>query len=325
MTVHNASFGFSASGTLVYAPDIPAEVAPVWVDRHGMEESALPIMPDQFFTPVLAPDDERVAVLRRRGADDSQTDLWVLEIARGVLTRLSFDGNNAGEVWTPDGKQLIYVSETTSQPHAIVRIAADGSGTPLVLLNPQERHLPMAITSDGRTLVVRRDKGTGAALASAYLTLSVLADSAPAAAPELLFESRFAMGPLSLSPDGRWAAYESSDSGREEIYVVPFPAADQKWQVSIRGGTEPVWSRSGRELFYRNRDEMMAVRVETSPTFRSAAPETLLSGQRRYRPAYDVDRAGNRFLMLKLADAPPGGFRVRVNWFEELRRRARAN
>ena len=126
------------------------------------------------------------------------------------------------------------------------------------------------------------------------------------------------MGQLSLSPDGEWAAYESRESGREEIAVVPFPTPDRKWQVSTRGGTQPVWNPNGRELFYRNRDEMVAVRVDTSPTFRIGTPDILFSA--RYRPVYDVDRNGQRFLMLKPAETPPGVFHVVVNWTEELKR-----
>ena len=320
----NSSFGFSSSGTLVYAPDIAPDVTPVWIDRRG-NETALPLLSDEYFAPTLAVDGERVALHMPRGSDGAQTDLWVYEFGRGTLTRLTFEGNNGGQVWTPDGKQLIHVSETESRPHALVAIAADGSGAPRVLLDPQERHLPMAITPDARTLVVRRDRGSGAALSSAYLTLTLVSDSSKTVAPELLFESRGAMGQLSLSPDGKWAAYESSESGREEIYVVPFPIPNRKWQVSTDGGTLPVWSRSGHELFYRDGDVLMAVPVQTSQVFRSGRPAVLLSGQRQYRPAYAVDPSGDRFLMLKLAETPPGGYHVVVNWFEELRRLAPAD
>jgi serine/threonine protein kinase len=320
----NASFGFSSSGTLVYVPDRAPEVTPVWIDRRG-NENVLPLLPNQYFAPILAADDERVALLMPRGSDEPQTDLWVYGLSRGTLTRLSFEGDNSGQVWTPDGKQLIHVSETESRPHALVAIAADGSGTPRVLLNPGQRHLPVAMTPDGRTLVVRHDRGSGAALSSAYFTLTLVSDPSKAVAPELLFESRFPMGQLSLSPDGKWAAYESSESGREEIYVVPFPIPDRKWQISTGGGTRPLWSRNGHELFYRDRNALMTVPVETKQAFRSGKPAPLLSGLRQYRPAYDVDRIGNRFLMLKLADTPPSGFHVVVNWFEELRRRAPAD
>ena len=322
--IRNASFGFSSSGTLVYVPESGPEVTAVWVDRHGIA-SEVPLPANQYLAPTLAPNGERVALLMRRGSDDAETDLWVYEFTRGTLTRLTFEGNNSGQVWTPDSKQLIHVSETKARPHALVAIAADGSGGARVLLNPEERHVPMAITPDGRTLIVRRDKGTGAALSSAYLTVTLPPAPSAAAPLEPLFESRVAMGELSLSPDGKWAAYESTESGREEIYVVPFPGPDRKWQISTAGGTYPLWSRTGHELFYRTRDVMMSVPVETNPTFRSGTPTILFSGQRQYRPAYDVDRTSERFLMLKLAETPPRDLHVVVNWFDELRRRAPAD
>jgi len=314
----NASFGFSFTGTLAYVPEAAVDVMPVWVDRRGTA-IPLPLVPGQYFAARLAPDDDRIALLIRRGTDNAETDLWAYEFAHATLTRLSFDGDNDSPVWAPDGKRLIYVADMPSQQHAIVSIAADGSGKPQLLFHSQERLLPMAITPDARTLIVRRDRGTGAATSSVFLTLKWSSDSQNTATATPLFESRFRMGQLSLSPDGHWAAYESSESGREEIYVIPFPAADRKWQISAGGGTQPLWSRNGRELFYRSRDEMMAVPVETSPTFRSGTPAALFSGQ--YRPLYDVDRNG-RFFMGKMSETPPGGYHIVVNWFEELRRRA---
>jgi serine/threonine-protein kinase len=313
----SASFGFSTSGTLVFVPDAGTDVAPAWVDRHG-NDTALPLSPGQYFAPTVAPDGARVALLMRRAADDERTDLWVHDFTRGTMTRLSFDGDNGGQIWSPDSRELIFVTETKARPHALVATAADGSGTPRLLLNPDERHVPMAITPDRRTLIMRRDTGTGAGRSSGYFTLALPSDASKPSVPEPLLESRFAMGHLSLSPDGKWAAYDSSESGRVEIYVVPFPAADRRWQISPSGGTWPVWNENGHELFYRNRQDVMSVRIDASPTFRSATPVALFSG--RHRPAYDFDRERQRFLMLKLPDAPPSEHHVVVNWQEELKR-----
>ena len=321
----NASFGFSDGGTLVYVPDAGSNVMPTWVDRHG-NGNPLPLPRGQYFAPAIAPDGERVALLMRRGTDDERTDLWVYEFGRGTMTRLTFDGDNGGQIWSADGKQLIFVAETSARPHALVALAADGSGAPQVLLNPEDRHVPMAITPDGHTLIIRRDTGTGPARSSAYLTLTLAPDASAQATLRPFLESRTAMGPLQLSPDGTWAAYESSESGREEVYVVPFPTPDRKWQISTDGGTQPLWNPNGRELFYRGRTDMMAVRVETTPTFRRGIPVILFSAQlRRYRPLYDVDREGQRFLMLELPMAPPNEHHFVVNWFDELRRRAPAD
>jgi hypothetical protein len=129
-----------------------------------------------------------------------------------------------------------------------------------------------------------------------------------------------------LSPDDKWAAYESTESGREEIYVVPFPEPNRKYQISTDGGTRPVWNRNGHELFFRGRPDMMAVPVDTTPAFRIGTPVTLFPLRfSQYRPFYDVDREAQRFLMLKLADERPNQHHFVVNWFEELRHRAPAD
>jgi Tol biopolymer transport system component len=130
-----------------------------------------------------------------------------------------------------------------------------------------------------------------------------------------------------FSPDGRWLAYISNESGRYEIYVQPFPGPGGKWQISSDGGTEPLWNRNGRELFYRSGDKMMAVDIATLPSFAAGTPRMLFEGQ--YVPApgaspnYDVSPDGQRFLMLKPIEQAAGPTQINVvlNWFEELKRR----
>jgi dipeptidyl aminopeptidase/acylaminoacyl peptidase len=133
-----------------------------------------------------------------------------------------------------------------------------------------------------------------------------------------------------FSPDGRWLAYVSSDeSGRDEIYVQPYPGTG-KWQISTEGGTEPLWNRNGRELFYRSGDKMMGVEITTQPEFSAGTPKALFEG--RYQPSpilnnYDVSPDGQRFLMLKPSEtreAAPTQINVVLNWFEELKRRVPA-
>ncbi len=131
-----------------------------------------------------------------------------------------------------------------------------------------------------------------------------------------------------LSPDGRWLAYDSDESGRLEVYVQPYPGPGGKWLISTEGGTQPVWNPNGRQLFYRNGDKMMAVEITMQPGFAAGKPRVLFEGQ--YGPSvatfpnYDVTPDGQRFLMLKAAEAEqaPTQINVVLNWFEELRRRA---
>ena len=145
-------------------------------------------------------------------------------------------------------------------------------------------------------------------------------------------DSRFSKARPQFSPDGRWVAYQSDETGRHEIYVTPYPGPGGKVPISNEGGTEPRWARNGRELFYRNGDKMMAVDIQTAPAFRAGAPRLQFEGHYyfaesavgRYGWSYDVAPDGKRFLMLKPAagqSAQSGQLHVVVNWFEELRRR----
>jgi serine/threonine-protein kinase len=317
----NVSFGLSSSGTLAYIPAVATDVRLAWVDRAGATEVLNPPA-GEYFDPKLSPDGDRVAVLRRRGPDANDLDLWVYDVNRRTMTRLTFEGNNFDDVWSRDGKQLIYTSATSPQSSSIVSIAADGGGSPTVLLTGSDRYFAMSVSADGRTLIVRRDTGSGPKTQSAYVTLPLTETGEAAGKSQLFFESRFPMGPLTLSPDGRWAAYESTESGREEIYVVPYPTRGGKWQVSTDGGIEPRWSRNGKELFYRRRNSLVAVSVLTTPNVRISQPIALFGGS--YRPAFDVAPDGRRFLILKSVDSVPGAsteIHVVVNWLNELRRR----
>ena len=132
-----------------------------------------------------------------------------------------------------------------------------------------------------------------------------------------------------ISPDGRWLVYASEESGRREIYVQPFPGPGGKWQISTEGGTEPVWNRNGRELFYRSGDKMMAVDISTQPSFAAGKPRKLFEGHylpnpiSLARPNYDVSADGQRFLMVKPIEqeqAAPTQINVVLNWTEELKR-----
>jgi len=131
-----------------------------------------------------------------------------------------------------------------------------------------------------------------------------------------------------FSPDGRWLAYISNESGRYEVYVQPYPGPGGKWQISTDGGTEPVWNRNGRELFYRSGDKMMAVDIATQPSFVAGKPRMLFQGQyvptNGTFPFYDVSPDGQRFLMLKPSEqsgAAPTQINVVLNWFEELKQK----
>ena len=144
--------------------------------------------------------------------------------------------------------------------------------------------------------------------------------------PTLLLGTPFNERRATFSPNGRWLAYQSNESGQNEVYVRPYPGPEGKWPISTEGGTEPVWSPDGRELFYRNRDQMMVVSVETEPSFTPGKPRLLFNGQFQFEPSdfaspnYDVSPDGQRFLMIKAAEEGANQINVVQNWFEELKR-----
>ncbi len=197
---------------------------------------------------------------------------------------------------------------------------ADGSGGLERLTTREYAHFPTSWSPDGQLLAfVEVNPTTG-------YDLWVLRLGDHKAQPFL--RTPFNESVPRFSPDGRWLAYISDESGRYEIYVQPYPGPGGKWQISTEGGTEPAWNPNGRELFYRSGDKMMAVDIATQPSFAASKPRVLFEGRYEPTPAtfpnYDVSRDGQRFLMLKpseAGEAAPTQINVVLNWFEELKRR----
>jgi Tol biopolymer transport system component len=319
-----ASFGFSDSGTLAYVTGVAPASANntlVWVDRNGAEQP-LPAPPRRYVAPAISPDGKRVAVHIADGSPISnKSDIWLYGLARGELTRLTLDERSIVPVWTPDSKLIYTPRDRTTRNYGIRSIPADGSGSPAEVSAPQPSALyASCVSPDGKVAIgfVR----TGVIERRGMWLLSLSAGAPAAGKPQLFLDSQFAKASPQFSPDGRWVAYQSNETGRNEIYVVPYPGPGPKEHVSNEGGTEPRWARSGHELFYRNGDKMMAVDVQTTPAFRVGAPRLLF--ELHYGAGYDVSPDGKRFLMLKPPAAQnvgPAQLHIVVNWFEELRRR----
>jgi serine/threonine-protein kinase len=308
----------------------------VWVDRQGREE-LLPAPPQGYRGPRLSPDGTRVAV----GRDDDESDLWLHDLERATLTRLTFDpAGDTTPIWTTDGRQLVFASNRSGQGQNVYIQAADGTGSAVRLTDTAKTQAVTSITPDGTQVLVsedRRDIG--------LLTLppSLLGKPMPPRASdseardvgkvEPLLATRFEERWGIVSPDGRWMAYESNSSGRFEIYVRPFPAVGEgQWQVSTGGGVQALWARDGRELFYVAPDgSLFTVPVDVSNTaWRAGIPSKLFSGPYYRGDAnqvgrhYDVTANGRRFLMLKeagsdLATAPQNLIIVQ-HFDEELKR-----
>ncbi len=308
-------YGFSGLGSLVYIPGPAGEPQHrlVWLDRKGVEEPlAAPVR--NYYLPRLSPDGQRITT----HILGESNDVWVYDIAGQTLTRVTFEGNNQFPVWTPDGKRVTFRA-TRGGTRNIWWKPVDGSGTEEQLTSGDHNQTPGSWSPDGQVLfyadsdpVTRED-------------LWVLPLEGERQARPFL-QTPFRESAAHISPDGQWLAYFSDESGRSEIYVQPFPDPGGKRQVSTEGGGEAVWARNGRELFYRNGDKMMAVDIQTQPTFSAGKPrllfETSPSLLTHTLGAFDVTPDGQRFLMVKLSEQelPATQLTVVLNWFEELKR-----
>jgi serine/threonine-protein kinase len=288
-------------GTLAYvsggnAAVVSASRTLVWVDRQG-RETPIPAPPRAYNFPRLSPDGTRVAVF----AQDQELDLWLWDLTRRMLTRLTLGSRGLEQtpIWTPDGLRLLFSSDRAGVPNLYVQ-AADGTGSATRLTDSANPQLPTGITADGTRVIFYELTPTR----QRDLRLLRLT---PTPRVEPLLETSYEERGGIVSPDGRWLAYESNSSGRFEIEVRPFPNVGAgQWQVSNAGGVQPLWARSGRELFYVTPDgALMTVPVEPRGATWSAGSATTLVEERYYTGAavnvsrqYDVSPDGQRFLML---------------------------
>ena len=318
-----ANYGVSEDGTLVYVRGGAGGLGTlVWVDRQEREEPIEGAPTRAYVAARLSPDGTRVAL----EVSDEDVEIWILDLARQALTRLTFDPSpSTSPVWTPDGRRVVFTSPRNGVPNLFWQ-AADGTGAVEQLTDNQNAQTPTSFGPDGTHLVFyEQSQGMGR-----NLHMLSMDDEHRS---EVLVTANSNQDASDVSPDGRWIAYESLESGQDEIFVRPFPEVESgRWQVSADGGQEPVWSADGSELFYRTLDErIMAVRGQAGPTFAAAAPQLVLdaSGYRARAAsggrAFDVSADGERFLMIKpgsdVTDASTQSQIVIVeNWFEELKR-----
>jgi len=311
-----AQYSFSATGSLIYVPGgVQATRAGlVWVNRLGAEQP-LAVPTHGYRNPRLSPDGRRVAI----GIADLGSQIWLYDLSADTLTRITFEGNaNSYPAWTPDGKRIAFESAKEG-PLNLYWQLADGSGGLERLTTSESWQVLSSWSPDGQLLAFTEVNPT-----TSY-DIWILRMSDRKAQPFL--RTAFNEAAPQFSPDGRWIAYASDESGRFEVYVQPYPGPGGKWQVSTEGGTEPVWNRNGRELFYRSGDKMMAVDVTTQPSFVAGKSRMLFQGPYLPTPGtlpnYDVSPDGQRFLMLKpseQSEAAPTQINVVLNWFEELKR-----
>ena len=316
-----APYAFSDDGMLVYVPGGDSALGVgnqrilVWVDREGHEEP-LGTEPRSYFSPRLSPDGQRLATRVTQGG---AWDIWIDDLIRGTSSRLTFDPSlDFTPLWTPDGERVVFTS--LREGGGLYQVAADGTGQIEILIQTLANVWAQSFSPDGSNLVFDLFGDIHSlSMEGAYIS-------------QPLLQTAFVENLATVSPDGRWMAYQSDESGQIEVYIRPFPNVDDgKWQVSSDGGREPHWGAEGRELFFRNAGMMMMVSVEAEPAFSAGIPSVLFTGSYA-APApqvanYDVSPDGQRFLMMKNAEETGGetGDKYLIvvdNWFEELNRLA---
>jgi serine/threonine-protein kinase len=321
--IGSADLAVSEAGTLVFGMGAgKGQWEFAWVTRDGKAQAVDPDWQGHFWTPSLSPDGRQLAVAMPNLAGEGNY-IWVKHLDRGPSIRLS-PGPSENPTWTRDGRSVMFTSNPAAASFDLWSKRADGSGQ-AVLHFHRTRNMNDAHSSpDGKWLIFLAPDSVSGSLD----ILGIRPGFDTVAVP--LVATRFIEAAPTLSPDGRFLAYTSNETGDYEIYVVPFPnTGTAKWAVSSRGGTEPLWSHSGRELFYRDGSaNLVAVDVKLTPTFSLGRSTALfpMGGFRSHElfPEYAVSPDDRRFLMIRRSvPNAPDKLIVVENWFEELRAKSR--
>jgi serine/threonine protein kinase/WD40 repeat protein len=317
-------FSASETGVLAYFTSSMSAVTQLtWLDRggHKLENVGEPRPQNSV---VLSPDGSRAAVSQTLGPTSSDCDIWVRDFAQGTLERITSGPSQPWiAVWSPDGSHVAFASRSSGSL-GIYQKSSNGVGNEEILLKSDALLYPYDWSPDGRFLIYGRP--------GSHLDLWYLPVTGDDRKPRAYLQSQFSQSQAQFSPDGRFVAYTSDETGRSEIYVRPFPnASGGRWLVSTNGGTQPRWRRNGKELFYISADsKMMAAGVTTTPEFKklddpkAMFPVPVLSGGSAFNVfRYDVSRDGQRFLIdasatEKAAARPP--ITVVLNWPALLKR-----
>ncbi|MGH9730233.1 MAG: protein kinase domain-containing protein [Candidatus Acidiferrales bacterium] len=327
--IRKGIFGVSENGTLIYENAMRGGLQIAWRDRSGKTISQTGT-PGDFGTPAISPDGSRVAVSYTEPGT-GKPDIWVYDLARGIKTRITFaPGINADAFWSPDGK-VCFVSNQEGAFHLgafhLYEKAADGTGQAIPLVaRDDEAEFFGTWSADGKYFAFQRSgsieqrtanegAGTNGPASGEIWAISRGGDEKPF---PVVQNGQFVAIQPALSPNGKWLAYVSDESGTFEVYVVPFPRGTGKWQISSAGGNWPRWSHSGNELFYRGIGNLMSAQIsEKQGNFAVGKTQELFKanpGRGGLGPMYDVTADGKKFVIAEQAQQDTAPLTVVVNW-----------
>jgi len=311
-------FAVSDTGTLAYLPgSAVSEVQMVWLNPSG-DETVFAMEPGAVY-PDVSPDGARVAFTASVAGN---VDIYIRERARNARSRLTFDpARDLAPVWTPDSKRIVFASARDGAQNLYWQ-AADGTGTAERLTTSENDQYSYAVTPDGQTALYIEQ---GGATNYDIYAVSLTGDRAPRPLLVTPFDERRP----SVSPDGNWMVYQSNESGSFELFVRPYPNVDGgRWQVSAGGGSSPIWSPAGGEIFYRQGTTIQRVPVTTTPVVSVGTPSPIATASLPVDGAgmtYAIDETGKAFLVVRPAGGAGGPveFRLVLNWFEDIKARVR--
>jgi serine/threonine-protein kinase len=308
-------FAVSENGTLVYVPGSSAKRQIVWVGRDGKQSQVDSTWLGSFTYPALSPDGSRLALTI--SGDDGDA-VWVKKLPDGSLTRLTPDGPSDRAVWSPDGRSVAYLAARNGKRTSFIS-RADGSTDEQPLNKSRQGLDEVTLSPDGRT-VIYRTEGIGANTRKLFVGAND-----PDSAIRPLLKTPYDNFGATISPNGKWLAYVSTESRNPQVYVRPYPSVDSaRWTISIDGGVEPLWSHNGRELFYRKEDAVMSVQVQTAGEFRAETPVKLFSDPAllldEYHRTYDVDPADQHFIMVRTSLRGSDLLGLVMNWGSQVAR-----
>ncbi|HEV8384038.1 MAG TPA: protein kinase [Candidatus Acidoferrales bacterium] len=319
VTTGAVSFAISTTGSLVYLPGASAQAERklIWFDRQGKVEAlAAPLR--SYADPHISPDGRRLALAIVSGRNSS---VWTYDLESNSLNRLTFD-TSVSPVWSADDKRIAFAGQQPGRRPRIEWKLADGSGESETLWEPPNPGNPASISSDGKWAAIWMETPQNQ---GEIFVLSLAGDRKAqpiVSGPANEFHPSF-------SPDSRWLAYVSGETGRNEVYVMPFPRAAGRWQVSFEGGLEPRWSPDGKEIFYRSSSGLMSAPVEAGGSaFRSGTPKLLV--KRTFdvygtnSSTYAISKDGKRFLQIVsgAAQGSATGLEVVLHWADELKKQS---